>query len=264
MKNKFRTVSKIALVLIYLVIVAGAVVRMTGSGMGCPDWPKCFGYFIPPTESSQLLFEANRTYEEGMMILMDHEAFLVAKTDFVSGNEFNTSDWEVYSKHDYTTYDPVHTWVEYINRLTGVLAGIPILIFTVLAFWFWKKNKWIPIISVLTLFGMGFQAWLGKTVVDSNLAPYKITIHMVMALLIVAFILYLIFASKTTYKPQKYQKRFYNILLLALVLSLVQIILGTQVRQFVDEQTKLIGYQKSLWLASPELNFYIHCRSYEK
>ena len=81
---------------------------------------------------------------------------------------------------------------------------------------------------------------------------------MVMALLIVAFILYLIFASKTTYKPQKYQKRFYNILLLALVLSLVQIILGTQVRQFVDEQTKLIGYQKSLWLASPELNFYIH------
>jgi len=50
---------------------------------------------------------------------------------------------------------------------------------------------------MLTLFGMGFQAWLGKTVVDSNLAPYKITVHMVMALLIVAFILYLIFASKS-------------------------------------------------------------------
>ncbi len=84
MKNKFRTLSKIALVLIYLVIVAGAIVRMTGSGMGCPDWPKCFGYFIPPTESSQLLFEANHSYEKGMMILMDHEAFLVAKTDFMS------------------------------------------------------------------------------------------------------------------------------------------------------------------------------------
>jgi cytochrome c oxidase assembly protein subunit 15 len=138
------------------------------------------------------------------------------------------------------------------------LSGIPILIFTGLAFWFWKKNKWIPVISVLTLFGMGFQAWLGKTVVDSNLAPYKITIHMVMALLIVAFILYLIFASKTTYRQQKYQKRFYNILILALVLSLVQIVLGTQVRQFIDEQTKLLGYQKSLWLAAPELNFYIH------
>ena len=258
MKTNFRTLTKISLVLIYCVIVAGAVVRMTGSGMGCPDWPKCFGYFIPPTEGSQLLFESNHSYNKGMMILMDHEAFLVAKSDFISGEIFNASDWEVYSKHDYTTYDPVHTWVEYINRLIGALSGIPILIFTVLAFWFWKKNKWIPIISVLTLFGMGFQAWLGKTVVDSNLVPYKITIHMVMALLIVAFILYLIFASKTSFKQQKYQKQFYNILLLALGLSLVQIILGTQVRQFIDEQTKLIGYQKSLWLASPELDFYIH------
>jgi len=258
MKTRFRTLTKIALVLIYCVIVAGAVVRMTGSGMGCPDWPKCFGYYIPPTEGSQLLFEANRSYDKGMMILLDQEAFLIAKSDFISGEKFNATDWEVYSKHDYTTYNPVHTWVEYINRLIGALSGIPILIFTVLAFWFWKKNKWIPVISVLTLFGMGFQAWLGKTVVDSNLAPYKITIHMVMALLIVAFILYLIFASKTTYKQQTYHKRFYNILLLALGLSLVQIILGTQVRQYIDEQTKLIGYQKSLWLASPDINFYIH------
>ena len=258
MKTNFRTLTKISLVLIYCVIVAGAVVRMTGSGMGCPDWPKCFGYFIPPTESSQLLFEANRSYEKGMMILLDEEAFLVAKSDFISGEKFNATDWEVYSKHDYTTYDPVHTWVEYINRLIGVLSGIPILIFTILAFWYRKQSIWIPLISVLTLFGMGFQAWLGKTVVDSNLAPYKITIHMVMALLIVAFILYLIFASKTPYKQQTYHKRFYNILLLALGLSLVQIILGTQVRQYIDEQTKLIGYQKSLWLASPDINFYIH------
>ena len=258
MKNKFRIVSKISLVLIYFVIVAGAIVRMTGSGMGCPDWPKCFGYYIPPTEGKQLLFEPNNNYEKGMMILLDHEAFLVAKKDFTSEDIFDAADWETYSKHDYVSYDPVHTWVEYINRLIGALSGIPILIFSVLSFWFWKKNKWIPIIAILTLLGMGFQAWLGKTVVDSNLAPYKITVHMVMALLIVAFILYLIFASKTSYKPQIYLRKFYNILVLALILSLVQIILGTQVREFVDEQTKLIGYQKALWLESPTLNFYIH------
>ena len=191
MKNKFRALSKISLVLIYFVIVAGAIVRMTGSGMGCPDWPKCFGYYVPPTEGKQLLFEPNKNYQKGMMILIENEAFLVAKNDFTSENTFDTANWEVYSKHDYVAYDPVHTWVEYINRLIGVLSGIPILIFSVLSFWFWKKNKWIPIISTLTLFGMGFQAWLGKTVVDSNLAPYKITVHMVMALLIVAFILYL-------------------------------------------------------------------------
>ena len=43
---------------------------------------------------------------------------------------------------------------------------------------------------------MGFQAWLGKTVVDSNLAPYKITIHMLMALVIVGLLLSLLIKNK--------------------------------------------------------------------
>ena len=76
------------------------------------------------------------------------QSFLVAKKDFTSEDIFDAADWETYSKHDYVSYDPVHTWVEYINRLIGALSGIPILIFSVLSFWFWKKNKWIPIIAM--------------------------------------------------------------------------------------------------------------------
>ena len=257
MKN-FRTLSKVALILIYLVIIAGSVVRMTGSGMGCPDWPKCFGYYIPPTHESQYLFKPNHEYKKGMMILLDSEQFMVAKKDFISNKVYDANNWELYSTHDYAIYNPVHTWTEYINRLIGAFSGLPILILGIWSLWFFNKNKWITVIALLTLFGMGFQAWLGKTVVDSNLAPYKITIHMVMALLIVSFVLYLIFATKTSFKHQKYHSFFYTLLVIGIVLTLIQIVLGTQVRQFVDEQTKMMGYEKSLWLAQPELDFYVH------
>lgn len=240
-----------------MVIIAGAVVRMTGSGMGCPDWPKCFGYYIPPTEASQLEFITDKDYKKGMIIIKD-EALFVAKSDFRSSESYNPSNWEAYTEHDYAIYNPTHTWVEYINRLIGALAGIPILIFTVISFLFWNDNKWITILSMFTVFAMGFQAWLGKTVVDSNLAPFKITIHMVMALFIVASILYVIYAAKTSFKPQLFYRPFKTVMILAILLSLIQIILGTQVRQYIDEQIKELGYIKELWLESPRLNFYIH------
>ena len=258
MKQNFRTLSKAALFLVYLVIIAGAVVRMTGSGMGCPDWPKCFGYYIPPIKGKQLLFKPNHNYKKGMMILLDSQQFMVAKNDFKTGKIYQARDWEAYSVHDYAIYDPVHTWIEYINRLIGALAGLPILILGIWSCWFFKENPWITFLALLTVFGMGFQAWLGKTVVDSNLAPYKITIHMVMALLIVFFILSLIFNTKTTFKTQVYHSLFYRVIGFCILLTLLQIIIGTQVRQFVDEQTKLLGYEKELWLTKPEVSFYIH------
>ena len=84
---------------------------------------------------------------------------------------------------------------------------------------------------------MGFQAWLGKTVVDSNLLPFKITVHMVMALVIVALLLYLYFISKPQATLPKLNSRIKQMAVFALVLTLVQIAMGTQVRQFVDEQS---------------------------
>ena len=69
MESKFHNLTKLSLLLVYLVIIAGAFVRMTGSGMGCPDWPKCFGFYVPPTEVSQILFKANNEYSKGQMIL---------------------------------------------------------------------------------------------------------------------------------------------------------------------------------------------------
>jgi cytochrome c oxidase assembly protein subunit 15 len=103
---------------------------------------------------------------------------------------------------------------------------------------------------------MAFQAWLGKTVVDSNLAPYKITIHMLMALVIVGLILSLIVHTK---KGDFVNNRlFKNLIVFSIVLTLIQVVLGTQVREFVDEKVKSIGYDKANWLTDVPIKFYIH------
>ena len=257
MKKRFRKTAKSALVLIYLVIIAGAVVRMTGSGMGCPDWPKCFGYYIPPTDIAELQFKPNHDYKKGIVIIVNEE-LQVATEDFTSENTLNLNNWDAYTEHDYAIFNPLHTWVEYINRLIGALSGLPILIFTIMSIWLWKDKKRYLLLSIFTVLGMAFQAWLGKTVVDSNLSPYKITIHMVMALVIVAVILYLIYASKTTYKSQKFDSKFRNIMIVASVLTLIQIVLGTQVRQFVDVQNTLNGYHNWDIQEFAPMNFYVH------
>lgn len=254
----YRTWVKISLILVYLVIIAGAMVRMTGSGMGCPDWPKCFGYYIPPTEASELEWQPNRTFEKGQVIIMD-EALQVANKDFTTTSEFSDENWELYTKHDYAIFNVWHTWIEYINRLLGALAGLAMLIMAILSIWKWRENKKITILSWLSVFAIGFQGWLGATVVYSVLSPVKITIHMVMALLIVALLLYLLYISKTIKKTFSVSKKYVSLLVAALVLTMIQIILGTQVRQFVDEQVADVGYNaKAQWLDDPTITFYIH------
>jgi cytochrome c oxidase assembly protein subunit 15 len=256
MNNQFNLLVKISLVLIYLVIIAGAIVRMTGSGMGCPDWPKCFGYLIPPTEKSELIFSSFHDYNKGEMIILNSEKLYSATNDFKSNEAIDLNNWSLFEKHDYVVYDPLHTWIEYINRLIGALAGIPILLFTLISVYYWRDYKHRTLISILTVLGMGFQAWLGKTVVDSNLAPYKITIHMLMALVIVGLILSLIIHTKKSKSVNN--KLFKNLIIFSITLTLIQVVLGTQVREFVDEKVKLIGYDKANWLTDVPIKFYIH------
>tara|TARA_B100000767_G_scaffold271358_1_gene296848 strand:+ start:3110 stop:4126 length:1017 start_codon:yes stop_codon:yes gene_type:complete len=258
MKNRFPTIVKITLASLYLIFLAGSIVRMTGSGMGCPDWPKCFGYYIPPTSEEQITWHQNSTYQEGMIIIKD-EVLFVAEQEVKTSSVFNEKNWEEYTKHEYATFNKFHTWVEYINRLVTVLSGFIFLFLLAGSLKFKKENKWIPIISFIAFFFMLVEAVLGKMVVDSNLKPTMITIHMVIGLLIIGLVLRLLFIIRKEKTSYKYHALFNKLLILSIIFSLIQIAMGTQVRQFIDEQVKLFGFEnKEYSLMNPSFKFYFH------
>ena len=258
MKNRFSTIVKITLVSLYLIFLAGSIVRMTGSGMGCPDWPKCFGYYIPPTSEEQITWQPNSTYDEGIIIIKD-EILYVAEQKVNTSSVFNENNWEEYTKHEYATFNKFHTWVEYINRLITVLSGFIFLFLLAGSLKFRKENKWIPILSFIAFFFMLVEAFLGKMVVDSNLKPTMITIHMVIGLLIIGLILKLLFITRKEKTVFKYHSLFNKLLIVSIIFSLIQIAMGTQVRQFIDEQVKLFGFEnKEYSLMNPSFKFYFH------
>jgi cytochrome c oxidase assembly protein subunit 15 len=258
MQKNFRKIAKISLILVYLVIVAGAIVRVTGSGMGCPDWPKCFGYYIPPTDISEIQWSPDKAFKKGQIIIVNNQ-LQVASIDFESSVNFNSENWEAYTKHKYATFNPWHTWIEYINRLVTVVLGLPMLVLFFLSFFLYKKDKVVTIVTILTLVVLGIQAVLGKLVVDTNLRPTMISVHMLIALVIMAMLIFLIHRTGSQSEKLKFDKRLSWLFGLAFVFSLAQIIMGIQVRQFVDLQINILGEgTQSLWLKQPTLSFYIH------
>ena len=257
LKKIFHPTLTLAIILVYIVIIAGSVVRMTGSGMGCPDWPKCFGYMIPPTEASQLDWKANHEYKEGQVIILNKE-LRVVDNDFTSAEVYNSTCWKGYEKHDYAKFNPVHTWIEYINRLATVLFGVPILLLVVCGIFLYKEDRRILVLAIATLFSVGFEAWLGKIVVDTNLMPIKITLHVLFVFFIIAFLLWLRFISKPLPAVAK-SKLTINLGYAAVLLTLIQVVIGTQVRQYIDVQMTLNDYSNQKeWLATTPIIFYIH------
>ena len=258
MKKRLPLFVKLSLISVYVIFLAGSVVRMTGSGMGCPDWPKCFGYFIPPTTEAQITWQPNTDYKEGMIIIKD-ETLYVAQKNVKTYLTFTANNWKKYTKHSYAKFNKYHTWTEYINRLSSAVAGIFFLFLILSAAKFWKERKEITILAFLAFFLMLVEAWLGKIVIDTNLKPTIITIHMVGGLLIIALLLRLRFITTEKKPTYSYHSLFSKLLIIAAIFSLIQIAMGTQVRQFIDEQVKQLGFSnKNLSLLDPNFKFYFH------
>jgi cytochrome c oxidase assembly protein subunit 15 len=213
-------------ILTFLVIIAGGVVRTTQSGMGCPDWPTCFGRWIPPTNASEL-----------------------------------PPDFEKYlRKQDIDhTFNALHTWIEYFNRLLGALLGLFAVIQCILLFTKRDAHKKAYRLS-LAYFGIVLLTGLfGALVVKLNLAHISISIHLLFALILLEIQLgiLLAFQSKLFIIPvdDKVKKLVFGFL----IILLIQVSLGTTVRMYVDDVSKTLHYEeRETWLAAMPVGFLIH------
>lgn len=196
--QRFRRVAVASTIVTYLLIFVGGLVRISGAGLGCPDWPKCFGRWIPPTSVNQL------------PATMDPSLF------------------------NFTL-----AWIEYVNRLLGMLVGLFILATAIMAVLYLRKEKRILWPSIIALLLVGYQGWQGSQVVASNLEPLIITVHMVLAFVIVSLLIYV---SQQAYylenpgigRDARYPASLRRWISFLWIIAIVQVILGTEVRSQIQ------------------------------
>jgi cytochrome c oxidase assembly protein subunit 15 len=258
-KNRFQKINLFTIILLFVLILAGGVVRSSGSGMGCPDWPKCFGGYIPPTDIGQLPKNYKEKYIEGR--IKKNQKF--AKTLDV----FGYSELAARIRNDKSILIPeefnvAKTWTEYVNRLIGAISGVFLLFTAIYSFSYFRYSMMIPILSVFNLILVGFQAWLGGIVVSTNLVTGIVTVHMLIALAILAIAISTYFMAKVYDKNRiKTSPLVYVITLIALVVSVIQIIFGTEVREKIDEvSSHFQGGYRSDWIADAG-NIFVDHRS---
>jgi cytochrome c oxidase assembly protein subunit 15 len=242
------------LIAIYLIVIAGSFVRITGSGMGCPDWPKCFGQWVPPTQKSELPADYREKFAEKRGKKIDKFC------RFLSSIGLKETAAKIQADPTLRQEEPFNvskTWTEYGNRLVGFLAGNLLLIGLIWALIKYRQRKLIGLI-VLNIVLMGIEGWFGSIVVASNLVPWTITVHMLLALIIIALQLYII---KMVSVRQKGKIEFNTTLkwlaVVILAITFYQLFLGTQVREYIDELTKQ-GFGRESWTEKLGWAFYIH------
>jgi cytochrome c oxidase assembly protein subunit 15 len=250
----YRRFSFITLIFIYLVIIAGSVVRTTGSGMGCPDWPKCFGQMVPPSSAGQLPENYQEISREHRIEKIEKFCGFLELIGLGAVAKEIKADGDLLSEEEFSVSK---AWTEYGNRLVGFIAGNLVLVLFIWTLLKYRSNRILLGISFLNLVLMAVEGWFGSIVVATNLVPWTITIHMLLALIIVGIQIkiYRIAAAKNYHLDIK--PVFKWLFFLCISLTFVQIILGAQVRQEVDFLVKDM-VDRASWVESLTGDFLFH------
>ncbi|MDA0709371.1 MAG: COX15/CtaA family protein [bacterium] len=220
MMNRFQKTAFTTLAATLVLIAVGSLVRVSGAGLGCPDWPRCWGCWFPPSGIDQI-----------------DPAYLAQRG--ISIEDFN----------------PTKMWIEYLNRLVGVTIGLLVLVTFIRSLPYRTTQPRIFWGALLAVFLVGFSGWLGGQVVQSGLKPGMITLHMVSAILLLCVLIYIVFLAVPV--PTQLQvsldirTRLLRLSALLFGVIALQMLLGTQVREAVDPYIKNSeGIDRAAWMTT--------------
>jgi len=199
--------------------------------MGCPDWPTCFGQWVPPTHESQLPANYQQLYAD-----------------------------RGYAE---TTFNVRKTWTEYLNRLLGVFTGFTILLTLLFSIPYRRAEPRVFWYALAGFILVGVQGWLGSRVVASNLMVGMITIHMLLAQVIVGIVIAaLVGSGRHRYQSINVEgmpAMFYPLMLVAMAAGLLQLVMGTQVREAMDLIARSLDHDnRHLWVDNLPVVFTLH------
>lgn len=249
--TRFQRIALVAFITVEILIFVGAIVRATGSGLGCPDWPKCYGGYVPPTSAEEIDFSKINIEK-----FRQKAARLGRDPDTITPERLKAE------------FDPVATWIEYINRLTSIPVGFAIVALFIASFGEIRKGRaQVFIASIAAILLVGINAWLGRNVVISGLSPGIITLHMALAILLQCVLVYTTWRANDQpwQLPWKHPSPTLKWLAWGLfALIVIEGVLGSQVRELTDHLAHShAGEPRSQWVIELEENWvYLAHRSF--
>ena len=189
--NYFHTTAWIACILALVVVVLGAYVRLSDAGLGCPDWPGCYGHLLGVPESTQEIEQANTEFPERLV-------------------------------------EADKAWKEVIHRYFAGVLGLLILFLAILAVKNRNISNQQVILPILLVGFVIFQALLGMWTVTLLLKPVIVMLHLLGGFTILALLWWLVLKSGSfaDNAVSVISHRYHPLIILGLLLLVVQIILG--------------------------------------
>ncbi len=154
--NKYRKLVWVMAFLTFDLIVFGGFTRLTDSGLGCPDWPGCYGAANP---------------------FIAHEHIAAAEALMPTG-----------------PVTKVKAWIEMIHRYLAMGIGVLIMALMFQAFRQWKKTKldaFKPAMPVALFLFVCVQGAFGAWTVTLKLQPVIVTIHLLLGMALLAMLVWL-------------------------------------------------------------------------